>query len=1311
MDNPIKYSDLVAPDVQTGMAGLIAQLQELANTYTSSINKIKQEAQSLKTSLQGVNGATEEGRQTTRNAVSEAEKLTKAEKDLANAQTENARKIKEVKMATQEANNMMKLEIKLAQSAEGSYNKLSAQYSINKVRLNQMSSEMRHNTEEGRRLERETKAIYEQMKKLQEATGKHQLNVGNYPDMTNAIQGLSTKITGLIGLNGQLGSSFIQLGQNASGTTSILGGLKSGFSSLGSVLGGLLTNPVFLSIAGVAGAGFGVKAWYDYNNGLVEATRLTRELAEVSGQDLVNIRTYIQAMADTWGTDFKDTIQAVDAVSANFKISFEEASEAIKDGFVAGANLNGDFLAKLKQYPAYFKEAGLSARQFIAILTQTKSGIFGDQGLDAIKQANARIREMKDNVKNVLNELDLGMNAEEIEAQLTAGAMTTFDVLQMVSEKLAELPPQSQLVGETLVTVFGKQGRDAGLEMVKSLADIDTNLDVVKQKTGEFGALEEQQMVAQQELQKALATLFDSTNGSFENLTARVKIFATQALTSVVKGIVDIINWVIRLYNKSTTLRALCYGIAETVVVVAKLIGNTLQGLQNMIVGLAGSLMALAEGDWENVKKGNMYIEGGWKQITSQNLRAIGNYAHNMTHWNGGQQLQELGSPSAGSGNNYGFTGGVIDARNGGRHGFTGGVEDRRQGGTHGFTGGVEDRRGENFNASSFVADQQLDEVSYTPSTPTFHNRGTRTYSYGNPTSHVSVPTKTRNETAEQRQAREKAEEEKRIRDQENAYRRTLGLQRKAEDDRLKLQYQGEELRRRQLLLEYDRMEEDLRHQLEVEDKLLTDEDKKAIRERIGSIEELKERGLKALKQWEEEQIENERIANEKAKIADLKAEKDTIDLRLKAVEEGSAEELNLKLEKLEKEREIALAENKIAEHPVDEKLINNMFNNERKEIVNGYSKILESIVDKQNELENSEIELLETSERKKTQLRLQAEKDRIKKLLSLQKLGLIQLTQEEVKVYENQLKLIDKQLKTLPYGDIYDVLGLDLTDEQKQAIDTSMQYAQEAINTFMQAYVQEAERKASLADQAVEDTKRVLETEQEARANGYASNVEYAQKELDQSKRMQEKAHRQAVQAQRQQILLDSALQASSLITATAGIWKSAMQTKGIFGIPLAIATTALMWGAFTASKIKAMSMVGKDEEYGEGTVELLEGGSHQSGNDIDLGRKKDGTRRRAEGGEFFAVINKRNSRRFRKLIPDVINSLNNGTFPSKYMSAYDTSDNLVVNVDGNAETLRSLSSDVRDIRKQNERKTYVDGQGNIVVRYRNVTRTYKRV
>ncbi|MFR8207469.1 MAG: hypothetical protein ACLU99_15045 [Alphaproteobacteria bacterium] len=86
---------------------------------------------------------------------------------------------------------MNKLTTRLNQSAEGSYNRLSAQYSINKIYLNNMTVEEREATEEGRKLVAETKAIYEEMKRLQEATGKTSLNVGNYPD---AAKGLTTQI-------------------------------------------------------------------------------------------------------------------------------------------------------------------------------------------------------------------------------------------------------------------------------------------------------------------------------------------------------------------------------------------------------------------------------------------------------------------------------------------------------------------------------------------------------------------------------------------------------------------------------------------------------------------------------------------------------------------------------------------------------------------------------------------------------------------------------------------------------------------------------------------------------------------------------------------------------------------------------------------------------------------------------------------------------------------------------------------------------------------------------------------------------------
>lgn len=278
--------------------------------------------------------------------------------------------------------------------------------------------------------------------------------------------------------------------------------------------------------------------------------------------------------------------------------------------------------------------------------------------------------------------------------------------------------------------------------------------------------------------------------------------------------------------------------------------------------------------------------------------------------------------------------------------------------------------------------------------------------------------------------------------------------------------------------------------------------------------------------------------------------------------------------------------------------------------------------------------------------------------------------------------------------------------DEFKEAIGEAMNYALDSLYTFMDAWVQEAEKRKQLADTEVESAKTALEAEIEARNAGYANDVETARKELELAKKNQEKAIKEQRKAQQAQEAIDTATQVSSLITATANIWKVHSSIPFV-GTALAIAATAIMWGAFAAAKIKAHEVAGSGtEQYGEGTVEMLQGGSHQSGNDIDLGRKKDGTRRRAEGGEYFAIINKRNSRKYGSLIPEVINALNNGTFAEKYMGAYDGG--VSVNVGGGAD-LGNLPDDVRQIREQGETSRYVDGRGYTVVTYKNLKTTYK--
>ena len=143
-NNPIKYSDLISPD--NSITDLIKQLDELSDTYTNALKNIKAEAIQLAEILKKVSGATEDGRKTTKKAADDAERLARAQRDLAFAESENAKKLAELKLAQQEANQINKLIVKINQSAEGSYNRLSAQYSLNKIYLNNMTKAERENT-------------------------------------------------------------------------------------------------------------------------------------------------------------------------------------------------------------------------------------------------------------------------------------------------------------------------------------------------------------------------------------------------------------------------------------------------------------------------------------------------------------------------------------------------------------------------------------------------------------------------------------------------------------------------------------------------------------------------------------------------------------------------------------------------------------------------------------------------------------------------------------------------------------------------------------------------------------------------------------------------------------------------------------------------------------------------------------------------------------------------------------------------------------------------------------------------------------
>lgn len=298
-----------------------------------------------------------------------------------------------------------------------------------------------------------------------------------------------------------------------------------------------------------------------------------------------------------------------------------------------------------------------------------------------------------------------------------------------------------------------------------------------------------------------------------------------------------------------------------------------------------------------------------------------------------------------------------------------------------------------------------------------------------------------------------------------------------------------------------------------------------------------------------------------------------------------------------------------------------------------------------------------------------------------------------------------DKKSYTSATQVVADVLGIDISQEQISALNSVFDQAKEALNSWMDARKAAADQAKELADDEVSAAENALNREIELRNQGYANDVALREKELADAKDAQKKAAEEQKKVAQEQVLLDAALQTSSMITASANIIKQ-------FPNPLAWAPMlALMWGTFAYAKTKAYQASTKSIKFKEGGVMLLEGGSHESGHDVNLGIGPDGSNLRAEGGEYFAVINKRSSRKYGSQIPAVVNALNSGMFEDRYIKTSDAVGLLpqVIRADnGTAVDLSSLEGGVDALVKQGEQNWTIEGDYR-VLRYKNLTRRVK--
>jgi hypothetical protein len=1155
-NNPIKYSDLVKPD--DSITKLISQLDQLSDAYMNSMKNIKSEAITVKAALAGVSGATESGRKTIKGASSDTDKLTRAARDLSFAESENAKRLAELKQAQKEANELNKLTTRLNQSLEGSYNRLSAQYSINKIYLNNMTVEEREATEEGRALVEETKAIYEEMKRLQEATGKTSLNVGNY---TDAAKGLTTQLENqtkqlaVLRMEGKQGTEeYRQLAKET-------GVLRDAYKDASKEVDNLASDTSNLdAVLGAAGATAGGFA----------AFTGAMELFGAESEDIQEAQKKLQAaIAITTGVQ-----------------SIQNAVQKQSALMVGISRIQTAALTKAKIYDRLVTMQGTKA---------TLAATIAQKAFNLIANANPYVL-LATALITVVGALALFMTntdkSAESQKRLNEQQKIWLDYLEIETKEIIRISDERVVMLTQELNIA--KSRNASLEETRKIEDeIFQERASAHSKSVGFYSQELSDLEANRRKLQQLNDMLLKVNQSRANGEDKIKIDVD------LDGKIDKVK------------------VDDAIDAIQGQIDNT-----NKKIEIAVSL---------NAERAELDAER--KIRDAQRLNEDRNIEKTETE--------------------------ILHKAEDARISLIRNSFDQQRA----------TRRTANIRA---IADIQLQlslEANLTVKAREALNNQI-----------ITLREQLKNDIIEINNQQAAAE---------------LEAVRQTEDAQISLMDEGREKQKKQIQISYERQLQDIEIRLQTK-KGLT----------VKQIEELNKQKILLQKQYVKEL--NEFLAQNE--IDSMQKEVAQIQLRLNAAREGSEEELNLRIELLQKQRNIELAQNKKLVEDVrqSEADINAKWDAEiLKQSTNLSKERILLLFDQQQALEQSEFDLLRSSEARKTQFRLEQEKKRLKKILEINEKAGVKLSEVEIQTIKNTIAKIDEEIisntKAEKSKDIYSVFGLKLDEDEKEAINTSVNFAVDQINSLLEARVKAADAALALADREVDNAQENLNRELEARANGYASNVTQAQKDLALARRTQQQALREQQRAQRAQQRIQAIEQTANLITATSKLWAQ----LGLKAIP----AIALMWGSFAASKIEAARLTRQSqssqgsESYGEGTVELLDGGSHQSGNDVDLGTKPDGTRRRAEGGEFFAVINKRNSRRYRKIIPDLMKSLNNGTFFEKYSSAFTGGNNLSVHLQNNSSELNDLKDDVKRIREQNDRKVYTSN-GKTVVYYKNLKR-----
>ena len=488
----------------------------------------------------------------------ERARLNKALKDGAGNADDNAKALNEVNQALKHAQKEIKLTNRELESGSNSLE----QQRVALIRLNQqwdkLSKEQQQNAKVGGVLKNQINDLTDDIKNQEFATQRFGRNVGNY---TESIQ-----------------EAF------------------AGMIPGGELLSGAIAGPAAAIGAAVTVIQKGGEALINLTKRIEAQRKEVQALTDASGSDLDAYTAKIAAISETFNQDFNQVLVATNSLTNQLGGNFTNNADALGKGLALLGDQGSELLEIIREYPALFQDTGLAADQLITIASQQiKDGIYSDKGVDAIKEGLLSIREMPKATKAALD--GIGLSGEQIQEGIQSGAMTSFEALQQVSDRISQLDPESKEVGTAIADIFRGAGQDAGVQYLATLKDINLSMDDLVDSSGEFAKQQIELLQVNEQLEYSWNQLLGGSSSFF----TEVEIMGKQVVAGVLRAFIRSLEHAITGWR---TLKALGPAFFQTLIVVGtQVIDNIQARFSNFFDSIGNAFTALMSGNFSGIRE------------------------------------------------------------------------------------------------------------------------------------------------------------------------------------------------------------------------------------------------------------------------------------------------------------------------------------------------------------------------------------------------------------------------------------------------------------------------------------------------------------------------------------------------------------------------------------------------------------------------------------------------------------------------------------------------------------------------------------